>query len=75
MDAFVQPDVSLPFDDAAAEEFARVRFLLESLGTPIGPYDMQIAAIALANQLTLVTHNVGEISRVPRLTVEDWEVP
>lgn len=75
VDAFVQPYVSLPFDDLAAEVFARLRFHLESLGTPIGPYDMQIASIALANRLTVVTHNIAEFSRVPGLTIEDWEVP
>ncbi len=66
---------SLAFDDAAANVFGRVRALLESLGTPIGPYDLQIASIALAHQLTVVTHNVAEFSRVPGLTIEDWEVP
>ncbi len=37
------------------------------------PYDLQIAAIALAHRCTLVTHNVAEFQRVPGLTVEDWE--
>jgi tRNA(fMet)-specific endonuclease VapC len=66
---------SLPFDNAAADVFGRLRAYLESLGTPIGPYDLQIASIALVHQLTLVTHNVAEFSRVPGLTVEDWEIP
>jgi len=39
---------------------------------PIGPYHLQIAAIALANGLTLVTHNSREFSRVPELRLEDW---
>jgi tRNA(fMet)-specific endonuclease VapC len=73
-DTFMKQYRSLPFDDAAAEEFARIRFHLESCGAPIGPYDMQIASIALANRLTVVTHNVAEFSRVPGLNVEDWEV-
>lgn len=41
----------------------------------IGPYDLLIAAIALANNLTLVTHNTNEFSRVPGLVIEDWEIP
>jgi len=49
------------------------KHLLEASGTPIGAYDLQIAAIALANDLTLVTHNVREFSRVADLKVEDWE--
>jgi tRNA(fMet)-specific endonuclease VapC len=43
-------------------------------GTPVGPYDMQIAAIALAHDLVVVTHNTREFGRVARLIVEDWEV-
>jgi tRNA(fMet)-specific endonuclease VapC len=34
-----------------------------------------IAAIARAHGLTLVTHNTAEFSRVPRLAIEDWQVP
>jgi tRNA(fMet)-specific endonuclease VapC len=75
VDAFVRPYLSLSFDDAAAEVQARIRHHLESLGTPIGPYDLQIASIALVHGLTVVTHNVGEFGRVPGLAVEDWEVP
>ena len=36
---------------------------------------MQIAAIALANSCSLVTHNTSEFSRVPGLMLEDWQVP
>jgi tRNA(fMet)-specific endonuclease VapC len=67
--------VSMPFDDRAAEQYGRVRAHLANLGTPIGPNDLMIAAIALANQLTLVTHNTVEFSRVPSLQLEDWQVP
>ena len=65
--------VSLPFDDRAAEVYGRVRSTLEMQGTPIGPNDLMIAAIALTNNVTLVTHNVGEFERVPALKIEDWE--
>ena len=47
--AFCVGFTSLPFDDAAAEEYGRVRAYLASPGTPIGPNDPMIAAIALAN--------------------------
>jgi tRNA(fMet)-specific endonuclease VapC len=50
----------------------RYRARLRLAGTPIGEYDLLIAGIALANKLTLVTHNTSEFSRVPRLQVEDW---
>ena len=39
----------------------------------LGPYDLQIAAIALAEDLILVTHNTGEFSRIPGLRIEDWQ--
>ena len=65
---------SLPFDSAAARSCGKLRAALADLGKPIGPYDIQIAAIAMTNQLTLVTHNTGEFARLPGLTVEDWEV-
>jgi tRNA(fMet)-specific endonuclease VapC len=48
-------------------------YLLDAQGTPIGPYDLQIAAIALAHNLTLVTHNTREFGRVSGLVLEDWE--
>jgi tRNA(fMet)-specific endonuclease VapC len=65
--------VSLPFDDSAAEVFGRIRADLTARGVIIGPYDLQIAAIALAQNLTLVTHNTREFGRVPGLQIEDWQ--
>ncbi len=73
--AFCAPLISLPFDDRAASDYGRIRAHLASRGTPIGPNDLLIAAIALANGLTLVTHNTAEFSRVPGLALEDWLVP
>ena len=70
-----QQFLSLPYDNAAADRYAQVRAHLERLGTPIGPYDLQIAAIALTNGLTVITHNTGEFGRVPTLAMEDWTVP
>ncbi len=64
---------SLHFDDACAETYGAIRSDLESSGTPIGPNDLMIAAIARANNLSLVTHNVREFSRVVGLELEDWE--
>jgi tRNA(fMet)-specific endonuclease VapC len=66
---------SLPFDDAAAEPYGRIRADLTARGLTIGGNDMLIAAIALANGCTLVTHNTAEFSRVPGLVIEDWQVP
>ena len=71
--AFVQAFVSLPFDDECARHCAAIRAGLEKAGTPIGPYDYQIAAIGRRHGLAVVTRNVAEFSRVPGLKVEDWE--
>lgn len=71
--AFCNRFISLPFDDRAAEECGRIRAELSSTGNVIGPWDLQIAAIALVNAVTLVTHNTREFSRVIGLSLEDWE--
>jgi tRNA(fMet)-specific endonuclease VapC len=70
---FLSNFVSFSFDDRAAEKYAEIRAYLSLVGQLIGPYDMLIASIALANGLTLVSHNVREFSRVPGLSLEDWE--
>lgn len=70
---FLNNFISLPFDDDAAEVYGRIRAQLAVAGTPIGPNDLMIAAIALANDLILVTHNTREFSRVQGLRREDWE--
>lgn len=71
---FLASFASLPFDDDAAIVCGRTRARLASAGTPIGACDLLIAAIALANNLILVTHNTREFGRVDGLQVEDWEV-
>ena len=72
---FLEQFISLSFDDRAAEVAGSVRADLDAKGTPVGPYDLQIAAIALAGGLTLITRNVREFGRVEGLTVEDSESP
>jgi len=63
---------AVPFDEAASIRYGRLRALLETRGSPIGPLDTLIAAHALALGWRLVTHNVREFRRVPGLRVEDW---
>ena len=67
------PFQSVPFDDDAAVLYARIRHDLETAGLVIGPYDLQIAAICMLHGFTLVTHNVGEFSRIAGLAIEDWQ--
>ena len=64
----------LPFDDAAAEAYGEIRADLQRAGRQIGGNDLLIAAIAYTTDLTLVTHNTGEFARVPKLSIEDWQV-
>ena len=65
----------LPFAPEDAEEAGDIRAALERAGTPIGPYDILIAAQARRCDALLVTANEREFARVPRLKVEDWAVP
>lgn len=71
--ALIEDIVSLPFDDLAAQQCGEIRAQLAREGRPIGPYDLQIAAIARTSGFTLVTRNVSEFCRVPGLTVENWQ--
>lgn len=71
--AFLENFRSLPFDDAAARIYGKLRADLTTQGNLIGPNDLLIASIALTHQATLVTHNTREFSRIAELIVEDWE--
>ncbi len=62
----------LSFGYEEAKIAASIRARLEKEGTPIGPYDVLIAAIALSNNSTLVTHNTIEFKRVKNLKMVDW---
>ena len=62
----------LPFGMDEARTAARVRMQLEATGTPIGPFDLLIAATALARGGILVTRNTREFSRVQGLRLDDW---
>ena len=62
----------LPFSIKEAQASAAIRAQLENEGTPIGPYDVLIAGTAVANQGTLVSHNLSEFRRIKNLKTEDW---
>ncbi len=66
------PIAILPFGKGDAAEAADIRAHLEKLGTPIGPYDVLIAAQARRRGATLVTANTREFERVPGLALQDW---
>jgi tRNA(fMet)-specific endonuclease VapC len=69
---FFESFVSFPFDNTATEAYGTIRARLEQAGTPIGPNDLFIAAIAVSRQATLVTSNTREFARVQDLLLEDW---
>ena len=72
MNLFLSAFTILPFDEKDARIAGRVRAELVKSGTPIGPYDIQIAAQGLSRGLTVITHNTKEFERIPELKLEDW---
>jgi len=69
---FLTPIDILPYDDLAAIHYGETRAALEKKGKLIGAMDMLIAAHARSLNLTLVTNNLREFKRVPRLKTENW---
>ena len=65
----------VPFDGEDARLAGELRATLQAAGTPIGPYDLLIAAQALRIRAILATSNVSEFSRVPALEWQDWSHP
>jgi tRNA(fMet)-specific endonuclease VapC len=72
LEKFLIPLSISEFDYKAANAYGKVRAELETQGTPIGPLDTLIAAHALSLNLTLITNNVREFSRVSGLKVTNW---
>lgn len=73
VEAFIGQFQSLPFDDRAGRDAAKIRAVLEKQGLPIGANDLLIAGIARSRGLIVVTPNVVDFERIPGLRVENWE--
>jgi len=69
---FLSPFDIIPFSELDAENFGYIRAYLNKQGSPIGPYDLQIATQCVTRNLHLITNNVKEFERVPKLTIENW---
>ncbi len=69
---FLSPFKIIPFNELDVKNFGYIRAYLQKQETPIGPYDLQIAAQCLSRNLCLVTNNVKEFKRVPELSIENW---
>lgn len=74
MAMFLAPFDIIPFTPEDAIIAGRIRGYLEHQGTPIGPYDIQIAAQGLSKGITVITHNMDEFKRIPNLKLEDWVI-
>ena len=72
LEKFLIPLVIKEFDNKAANAYGKIRTELESQGKPIGPLDNLIAAHALSLNVTLITNNMKEFSRVSGLKVGNW---
>ena len=73
-DEFITAINILPFDDKAAINSAHIKKNLEMQGRPIGAYDILIAGIAVSEDLTLVTSNIREFTRINTLQIENWRL-
>lgn len=69
---FAGPIEVLSFDQGAAQAAGELRARLEASGKPIGAYDLLLAGQAMHHDMTLITANVAEFSRVKGLLWEDW---
>ena len=72
LEMFLAPLQILPFDSQCLWFYADLRASLEKQGLSIGPMDTLIAAQALSIDGTLVTNNIKEFMRVPKLKLENW---
>jgi tRNA(fMet)-specific endonuclease VapC len=74
LENFIAPLTIVDFTVDAAKKAAKIRNHLQQQGTPIGAYDIQIAAIALSLSMTLLTNNTREFARVKGLKLENWVI-
>ena len=72
VESFVSTFEIIPFDEAGSRIYAKIRASLEKKGSPIGPMDLLIASVSLANNFILVTNNTKEFSRISKLKLENW---
>lgn len=62
----------LPMPTEAGKHYGELRRELEKKGTPVGNNDLWIAAHALSLDLTLITNNLKEFSRIKHLKSANW---
>ena len=62
------------FDENASKEYGKIKKDLKDRNCLIGPFDMLIGAQAKSLNMTLVTNNTAEFSRIKDLKIEDWTI-
>ncbi len=72
IEEFIMPFDIIDFDYKSAIEYGKIRAILEKQGQIIKNMDIQIAAIAKANDMILVTNNLKEFNRIKNLKLENW---
>lgn len=72
VESFVSTFEIIPFEEESSRIYAKIRASLEEAGTPIGPMDLLIASISLANDFVLVTNNIKEFKRIKKIRLESW---
>lgn len=72
LNGFLTPFQVTDFDLKSAEIYGEIRSDLEKKGNVIGPYNLQIASIAMSNDYILVTNNTKEFKRIKQLKLENW---
>ena len=72
MQNFLSPFTIIPFNSNDAVLCGRIRAYLAQRGTPIGSYDVMIAAQGISRNFIIVTHNTKEFSRIQNIRLEDW---
>jgi tRNA(fMet)-specific endonuclease VapC len=72
VDDFVRHLDVIAWDEAAAEQYGKIRADLEARGEPVGAMDMMIAAHAKSIKAVLITNNQKHFARIKRLMAENW---
>lgn len=72
IEEFLQPFKIIEFDDNSTYFYSEIRTKLEKKGNIIGPNDILIASIVLANNGILITNNTKEFKRIENLRLSNW---
>ena len=70
---FVKDHFGVVTIDDSLNEYGQVKIALERKGTPIDDFDLLIGCTALHADMTVVSHNMKHLSRIPNIKIEDWE--